>query len=146
MVDNEMENKEEKARQNLGFESLNTLIQRWKDGTFYEIIDDWKWIFSYSKKYKWAILFYVLLGITSTSLGLAGSVASKYLIDIITGYKTDKFWMLVIIMVGSAVFSLLFSSLINRISAKLSIYINNDICIFRNIICYNHFLFFCTSI
>ncbi len=127
MIENGTENKEEKARQNLGFESLNTLIQRWKDGTFYEIIDDWKWIFGYSKKYKWAILFYVILGITSTSLGLASSVASKYLIDIITGYKTDKFWMLVIIMVGSAVFSLFFSSLINRISAKLSIYINNDI-------------------
>ena len=33
---------------NLGFESLDILIGRWKDGTFSEIIDDWKWIFSYS--------------------------------------------------------------------------------------------------
>ena len=119
--------KEEKAKVSLSFESLNILIQRWKDGTFYEILDDWKWIFGYSKKYKGAIIFYTLLGIFSTSMGLVSSVASKYLIDIITGYKTDKLWTLIIIMVGSAVFSLAFSSIISRISTKLSIYINNDI-------------------
>ena len=83
-----MEEKENKSN-NLGFESLDILIGKWKDGTFGEIIDDWKWIFSYSKKYKGAIAFYIILGIFSTSMGLVGSVASKYLIDIITGYKLD---------------------------------------------------------
>ena len=112
---------------NVGFESLDILIGKWKDGTFSEIIDDWKWIFSYSKRYKGAIAFYTVLGIFSTSLGLVSSVASKYLIDIITGYQMDKLGLLIVIMVGSTVFSLVFSSLINRISTKLSIDINNDI-------------------
>ena len=112
---------------NVGFESLDILIGKWKDGTFSEIIDDWKWIFSYSKKYKGAIAFYTVLGIFSTSLGLVSSVASKYLIDIITGYQMDKLGLMIVIMVGSTVFSLVFSSLINRISTKLSIDINNDI-------------------
>ena len=119
--------KEEKVKTSLGFESLNTLINCWKDGTFYEIIDDWKWIFSYSKKYKGAIFFYTFLGIFSTSLGLVSSVASKYIIDIITGYKVEKLWLLILITVGSAAFSLAFNSVISRISTKLSIYINNDI-------------------
>ncbi len=69
--------------------ALRTLVSRWKDGTFREILDDWKWIFSYSKRYKGAIAFYVFLGIFSTTLGLIGAVASKYLIDIITGYKSE---------------------------------------------------------
>ena len=112
---------------NVGFESLDILMGKWKDGTFSEIIDDWKWIFSYSKRYKGAIAFYTVLGIFSTSLGLVSSVASKYLIDIITGYQMDKLGLLIVIMVGSTVFSLVFSSLINRISTKLSIDINNDI-------------------
>ncbi len=119
--------REEKSKVNLGFESLNILIQRWKDGTFGEIIDDWKWIFSYSKRYKGAIVFYTFLGILNTSLGLVGSVMSKYLIDIITGYKTDKLGIFIAIVLGSAVFSLVFGNLINRISVKLSIDINNDI-------------------
>ncbi|MDO5411191.1 MAG: ABC transporter ATP-binding protein [Lachnospiraceae bacterium] len=113
--------------QSLGFESLDTLIQRWKEGTFGEIADDWKWIFSYSVRYKGAILFYILLGILNTSMGLAGSVASKYLIDIITGYKMDQLWLLIVITIGSAAFGLLFGNIINRVSTKLSIYINNDI-------------------
>jgi len=120
-------NEKRDSGQSLGFESLDILIQRWKNGTFKEIIDDWKWIFSYSAKYKGAILFYIILGLFSTVLGLVSSVASKYLIDIITGYKVDKLGILIAVMVGSAVFSMVFGSIINRISTKLSIYINNDI-------------------
>ena len=108
-------------------DALQILIGRWKDGTFGEILDDWKWIFSYSIRYKGAIAFYVILGILSTSLGLVGSVASKYLIDIITGYKTDRIWTLAILMVGSSVFSLAFQSVISRITTKLGIKIGNDI-------------------
>ena len=118
---------ENQTNKGISFESLDILIGRWKDGTFSEIIDDWKWIFSYSKKYKGAILFYTLLGIFSTSMGLVSSVASKYMIDIITGYQTDKLWIMIVLTVGSAIFSLAFSNIISRISTKLSIYINNDI-------------------
>ena len=107
--------------------SLQTLFSRLKDGTFSEILDDWKWIFSYSLRYKKAIILYILLGIGSTSLGLASSVAGKYLIDIITGYQVSKLAAVIVILVGGAVMSLLFESLINRISTKLSIFINNDI-------------------
>lgn len=109
------------------FCSVKALIQRWKDGTFGEIIDDWRWIFSYSMKYKGAILLYTLMGIVSTSLGLISSVASKYTIDIVTGYQTNRFVVLLIVMIGSSLLSFLFSNAINRITARLSIFINNDI-------------------
>ncbi|MBQ1522125.1 MAG: ABC transporter ATP-binding protein, partial [Erysipelotrichaceae bacterium] len=103
------------------FRSIATLISRWKDGTFKEIIDDWKWIFSYSRKYKGAIVFYTVLGIVSSSLSLVSSLVSMFLIDIITGHKSDKLVLLIIIMIGSSLLSLLFSSLISRISARLTI-------------------------
>ena len=122
-----MENNEKEAQKNNYFSSLRELNRRRKDGTFKEIIDDWKWIFSYSGRYKPAIVFYVLLGVFGTTFGLAASIASKYLIDIITGYRLEKLPLLIVIMVGSEVFSLLFESIVNRISAKLSININNDI-------------------
>ena len=122
-----MDQNEEQNNRSTSFESLDLLIMKWKDGTFREIIDDWKWIFTYSMKYKGAIAFYLILGIFSTSLGLVGSIAGKYLIDIITGYQTDKLWLLVSIAIGSSVFGLVFGSIISRITAKLGIYINNDI-------------------
>ena len=109
------------------FESLDLLIQKWRDGTLREILDDWKWIFTYSLRYKGAIAFYLILGIFGTTTGLIGSIAGKYLIDIITGYQTDKLWILVAVAVGSSVFGLVFGSILSRITAKLGIYINNDI-------------------
>ena len=109
------------------FNSLHTLRQRWQDGSFHEILEDWRWIFGYTKRYKWAVLFYTMLGIVSTTFGLVASVASKYAIDIITGYQTSKLGLMIAVMLGSAAFSLLFSSLISRLSTKISLDINNDI-------------------
>ena len=116
-----------KKEENALFATLTQLRQRWKDGTFGEIIDDWKWIFGYSRRYWKAILYYLFLGIFSTTLGLVSSVATKYLIDIVQGYQTDKLWILIGVMVGSSLFSLVFESVIGRVSLKLSIRINNDI-------------------
>ena len=121
-----MEENNEKVN-STSFESLDILIRKWREGTLKEILDDWRWIFSYSLRYKGAIAFYLLLGIFSTTMGLVGSIAGKYLIDIITGYQTSKLWIMVSIMVGSSVFGLVFGSLISRITAKLNIAINNDI-------------------
>ena len=119
---------ERKNRQSsLPFESLKILISRWRNGTFSEILEDWKWIFSYSARYKGAIVFYVILGVVSTSMSLVSSIAGKYMIDIITGYETSRLWLMLLIMVGGSVFSLIFNSVISRLSAKLSIDINNDI-------------------
>ncbi len=122
-----MDEENKMEQKNPAFESLDILISRWKDGTFGEIIDDWKWIFSYSARYKGAIIFYIILGIFSTSMGLVSSVASKYLIDIITGFDTNHLWVVIAVMIGSTAFSLTFGSIISRISTKLSIDINNDI-------------------
>ena len=42
-------------------EAIQSMLDRRNDGSLREFLEDWKWIFSYSKKYKWAILFYLLL-------------------------------------------------------------------------------------
>ncbi|MBR6119744.1 MAG: ABC transporter ATP-binding protein [Oscillospiraceae bacterium] len=120
-------NQQEKQSNIKGSESLRELRRRWKDGTFREILEDWKWIFTYSRRYKGAIAFYTLLGILSTTLGLVGAVASKHVIDIITGYQTSKLAVLIVIYVGSTLFSLVLSSLLGRISLKLGIRIGNDV-------------------
>ena len=46
-MDNRKEEKmqdEVEKNHRVSFESLEILIRRFKDGTFSEIIDDWKWI------------------------------------------------------------------------------------------------------
>ena len=40
---------------NAFFGSLHILRLKIQDGTFKEILDDWKWIFGYSRRYKGTI-------------------------------------------------------------------------------------------
>lgn len=127
MYNNIMGYPNEKMEKQAFFGALHTLCQKHKDGSFREVIDDWRWIFRYTKRHKLAVLFYTVLGVLSTTFGLAASIAGKYLIDIITGYETSKLGLLIAIMLGSAAFSLLFSNLISRLSTKIGININNDI-------------------
>lgn len=127
MSDNTKETNEQKDPNRIAFESLEILIQKWMDGSITEILDDWKWIFSYSKKYKWVIVYCTVLGFISTTMGLVSSITSKYLLDIITGYKTEYLWVLIALMVGSLTFSLVIGNMIGRYNLKLSIDIGNDI-------------------
>ncbi len=106
---------------------IQTLINKIDDGTFRDFWQDWKWIFSFSKKYRLIIFCYTLLGIGSATLGLVSSVVSKYLIDIVTGYKFEKLGTLAGVMVISMLLSLVFSSIVKRISLRISLYVNNDI-------------------
>ena len=108
-------------------DSIQQLLNKLDDGTFANFIDDWKWIFSYSKRYKKVIAFYLILGVLSSTLSLVSSVVSKHLIDIIVGKKLDQLWLLIFMMVFSTVFSLVFSNVIGRLSLKISIDVGNDI-------------------
>lgn len=111
----------------LSSESLGTLRSRVKDGSIREVIDDWKWIFSYSRKHRWAIAVFVILGVVTTSMGLVSAVVSKYLIDIITGFKREKLWVLLTVMIVSSLTSIILSGLVSRIGVKISLKIGNDI-------------------
>ncbi|MCR4681960.1 MAG: ABC transporter ATP-binding protein/permease [Clostridiales bacterium] len=122
-----MKNKKELKTTFLSSESLATLRYRIKDGSIREVMDDWKWIFSYSRKHRWAIAVFVILGVVTTSMGLVSAVVSKYLIDIITGFKREKLWVLLTVMIISSLTSIILSGLVSRIGVKISLKIGNDI-------------------
>ena len=100
---------------------LSNLKERWKDGTFGEIFTDWKWIFSYSKRFKGPIILYTLLGLLSSTLGLVASIAGKFLVDVVIGHKADQLWLAALVMAGSALSSLAISNATGRIRQKLDV-------------------------
>ena len=108
-------------------DAVQELIRRLDDGTFADFIDDWKWIFSFSRKYRWIIVFYTLVGIFGSSLSIGSAWLSRTLINIVVGQQRDKLWLLLGIMLGMTAFSLLLSSLNSRIFTRISIYVSNDI-------------------
>ena len=108
-------------------DAVQVMLDKWSDGTFKEFIGDWKWIFGFSKKYRWIVVFYTLIGIIGSTLSLGSAYVSRILINIIVDRQTDKLWILVASMVGMLVLSLVLSSVNSRIFTKISIYVNNDI-------------------
>ncbi len=108
-------------------ETMQTFFKKLSDGTFREFVDDWKWIFAYSKRYKWFVVLYTALGLFSSTLGVASSYISAMTINIITGRETDKLALLLCLMFGTTLFYIGFSAFSNRVHKKISIYVHNDI-------------------
>ena len=107
--------------------TLNTLKERWKTGTFGEIFIDWKWIFSYSARFKLPITVYTLLGLFASTLGLVSSVAGKFLVDVVVGHKTNQLWLAALVMAGSTLLSIAINNLSGRIRQKLDVDMANAI-------------------
>lgn len=108
-------------------ESIKLIISKIKDGSIKEIWEEFKWMFSYAKKYKKEIIFYIFLGIFSTIMSLVSSVASKELINIVTGKQTSRAMTMAIVMVSMSLFSLFFNQIMSRITLKINIRIQNEI-------------------
>ena len=107
--------------------TVRTLKERWKTGTFGEIFEDWKWIFSYSRLFKRSIAAYTVLGLFSSTLGLVSAIAGKFLVDVVTGHKADRLWQAALLMAGSTLLSMGTSNLIGRIRQKLDVDMANAI-------------------
>ena len=108
-------------------EFVQALLDKMRDGTFREFLDDWKWIFQFSKRYKWIVIFYTFLGIFSSTFSLGSAYVSRLLINIIVEKRTEQLWMLVGLVLLSTALALTFNSVMSRVSTKISIYVHNDI-------------------
>ena len=98
-----------------------------KDGTLRKVWEDWKWIWSFSRRHRGAVVLYTLCGILSNTLGLAAGVMSKYMIDSIIALDLNRLLPYCILTVVSAALGIAFQSLTSRFSAKLSIRMHNDV-------------------
>ena len=116
--------------------SLKYLLDKIKGNEFDEIVEDWKWIFSYSARYKWQIFVFTFFGVLTIVFGLGSSVANKYMVDIVTGHKTELLWLMVVIWLSTNVISLVFTAINNRFSARVMIGIGRAI----KIDVFNHIL------
>ncbi len=98
-----------------------------KRGTDIEMWKEAKWMLPYVKRYWKYILFYIILGAAGTGMGLAGSIASKYLIDAVTGYNSPGIVFIIIIIISMALGNIVVNAVSGRISAVIELKVNNEI-------------------
>lgn len=84
------------------------------------------WLLARMRQYKGKILTVGLLGMVGTVMGLASSVASKYLIDAVTGYRTDMLKQAAVAMVLMMLGSLILQGISSRVSASVHVHIKNE--------------------
>jgi ABC-type multidrug transport system fused ATPase/permease subunit len=107
-----------------------------KEGSFGDLLRDWKWILTFSRDRWPRILLYTILGMASSALGLATGVAGKYLIDCIVAMDKQRLPLLATVMVCATVLSLVLQSLCSRFAARLGVTMRNDVqgYVFRNLL------------
>lgn len=120
---------EQKTQRNepTGSVSLQTLRSKARDGTLRDVLRDWKWIFSFSRRRWKGILGYTFLGILGSAVSLVGAVVSKYLIDSIVSLDKNRLLPLAVAAVAMTGISVLFRSVSATCSARLSIAMHNDV-------------------
>lgn len=84
------------------------------------------WLWGHIKRYGMLTLCVGALGLGGTLMGLASSVASKYLIDAVTGYGTDIIGRAAVIMAGMMLGSLVLQAVSSRVSARVHIRVRNQ--------------------
>ncbi len=91
------------------------------------MIVEWKWIFFYAKKYKFALLLYILLGVIATVMSLGVSVVSKHLIDSVVDKDNETILSYALMTIGFVVFQHVFQSLTSYVTAVVSSRTCNEI-------------------
>lgn len=108
-------------------ERLRKLRNKLHDGTLRELLREGRWVLGYVRRYRGVVAVHILLGVLSIVMGLGSSVASKYLIDAVTGYKTGAIAVAAAAMAGMLVLGIVFSAVSSRVGARLNIRVKNEI-------------------
>lgn len=108
-------------------EFIKKVIRKIKDGMLQEMYEETKWMYTYAKKYKFQIVFYIFLGVLTTVMGLASSVGSKYLIDAVTCQDSGNIALIALFIVAMGLFSIGINAITTMISARINIKVNNEI-------------------
>lgn len=85
-----------------------------------------KWLLTRVMQHKGKILTVGLLGMIGTVMGLASSVASKYLIDAVTGYGAEMLGRAAAMMALMLLGSLVLQGISSRVSASVHIHVKNE--------------------
>ena len=104
---------------------IKKIIEKYKSGAFRERWNETKWLYSYAAKYKWLIVIYIVIGLFATGLALAASLVTKNLINEVLGGKISAAAVALYVFLGLS--GIAVSALNRRLSAKISLRVNNEI-------------------
>lgn len=109
----------------MGF--LQKVKRKIKEGALADFVREAKWVCGYIRRYKGTVVIHILLGVAAILMSLGTSVASKFLIDAVTGYKAGAIGGAAGAMVGMLLGNIVMKSIASRIGAAINIRVQNEI-------------------
>lgn len=105
---------------------LKRAADKIREGYLKEMFGELRWMYQYIRKYRIWILFYVAAGILGIGMSLGVSVISKYLIDVVVTGRVSELLIPAAAMTGLAVGNIAVSAIVSRISAKITVSVQNE--------------------
>lgn len=109
------------------WKTVRHIIDRVKSGYLKEMFLEARWMFRYVKKYRFRILYYIILGLVSTGMGFCSSILMKHLIDAITLKQSSRLAIMFAFYIGFLLGSLFVNYASGLISARIRIRVENEI-------------------
>ena len=106
---------------------MGKLLQIIRSRSLREMLQEHAWLSRYSMRYKKEVLWYILIGLLGTAVSLIGSILSKHIIDAVTGFNTSGIITALVFFVLMQLFQILVRAISGRISAQVSIRVNQQI-------------------
>lgn len=88
---------------------------------------EWKWLLSFTSKYRLQVVLYIVIGLVSTAMGLGVNVASKYLIDSIISHNSETILKSAVFAVTLGITQIVVSAVISRIASIVGTKISSEI-------------------
>lgn len=104
---------------------IKKIIEKYKSGAFREMWNETKWLYSYVSEYRWLIVLYTAIGLFVTLLSLLASLVTKTLINEVMGGSISSAAVALYVFLGLSGIGI--SALNKRLSAKISLKVNNEI-------------------
>ena len=106
---------------------MKKLLHFFRSRSLRELLQELNWLSKYSQRYKKEVLWYIFIGVLGTVVSLTGSILSKHIIDVVTGFNTSGIITALIFFVLMQLFQILVRAISSRISTQVSIRVDQQI-------------------
>ncbi len=98
-----------------------------KEGRLTELLDQWRWMFQYIRRYWLLIAVYTGLSSVGSVLGLGTSMVTQNLVDAVTGQKAGNIAGIAALYVGVGISQIFIGAFRSRLSMRIHMKIMNEI-------------------
>lgn len=108
-------------------EFFRKLKKKLDEGFLEEFLEEARWVWAYIRRYRGVVAIHIALSVLAIVLSLGTSVAVKYLIDAVTGYRADLLGRAAAAAAGMMLGNVAAKSISSRIGAIINIRVHNEI-------------------